>query len=80
MKIKCRRGPYAGKVVEVQENWYGDFRVAKPPEIRYAIYDDPADTLMVNFTYGTYKRGNVRTKRGYPVYEWMGWEGEISGR
>lgn len=44
-------------------------------------YGDPLDPL-VNDTVrrGYYTRTNIVTKRGVPVYQWMGWEGQVIAR
>jgi hypothetical protein len=74
MRVKLRRGPRPG-YTEIPE--YSQIVMcSRPREITFEVEEDP---LTETFVHGHYQRTNIMTKSGVPVFEWMGWKGEVSG-
>lgn len=83
MRVKLRRGPYKGQVKEFDAKYGLDRINVQMPQYddyyRHAWdgYTEPMAALTMKR--GHYQKTNVKTSRGIPIFEWMGWEGEVSG-
>lgn len=74
MRVKLRRGPKPG-YTEVAD--YSQMVLcAKPKKMTMRLEQDPMEET---FVHGHYQKTNIVTKTGVPVFEWMGWKGEVSG-
>lgn len=77
MIVRFREGPLKG---QYQEHKGGDLLVEVPTyeKVEYGTFDPFASPFKRKR--GRYIRSNIVTKRGIPVYQWMGFEGDVISR
>lgn len=82
--VKFRGGPLANTYKSI-ETFGGRFTVTQAvPQWHNLLGVDhdnnPLDGPAYRTKVGHYQQSNVQTRRGVPVFQWMGYEGEVIAR
>lgn len=75
MRIKLNRGPMAGRLVDVPDDYATRYEISEAERISWREYEANPDAMYqpVKRKQGHYQRSNVVHKNGTVVFEWMGW-------